>query len=132
MWLRPARRAARHRLSPTTIWNSWPWRLTTTGWSRPDRLRDAARSRKLLSSKAFLGCLGLATMLMMGSSWTVDSELSGAGVGAGDEDRRAPSPRPRPCLAFMREDLLGQLEIGRRAWRAQIVKHDRLAVARGF
>src|SRR5207249_4744806 len=83
--------AARQRRSPTTIWNCWPWRLTITGWRTPERFRDCARSRKLLSSKAFLGCLGLATMLSMGNSWTLDAADSAAGEGAGDGDRRAPS-----------------------------------------
>src|SRR6266540_7356445 len=132
MCLSPVIAAARQRRSPTTISNCWPWRLTMTGWSTPERLKDCARSCKLLLLKAFLGCLGLAAMLSMGSSWTFDVAISVVEEGVGDEDRRAPSPRPKPCLAFMREHLLGQLEIGRRAWRAQIVKHDRLAVARGF
>src|SRR3970282_1421232 len=89
---------------------------------------DCARSCKLLLSKAFLGCGGFGSMLSMGSSCAFDNTVSASGEG--EDDNRAPNPRPKPCLALMGKHLLGQLEVGCRTRRAEIVKHDRLAIAR--
>src|SRR3989304_2757108 len=89
---------------------------------------DWARSCKLFLSKAFLGWRGVGTKLAMGSSCAFDNAVSASGEG--EDDKRAPNPRPKPCLALMGKHLLGQLEVGCRARGAEIVKHDRLAVAR--
>src|SRR5216684_3215971 len=51
---------------------------------------------------------------------------------AGSADSSAPSPRPSPRLVIMVQHLPSQFEVCGGATGLEIVKHDRLAVARRF
>src|SRR5438094_9124396 len=91
----------------------------------PDDWMDAVSSRKASESNTFLGWFGLTSIRSTAISLVVSSV-------PGVDDRSAPSPRPRPRWLFMLQHLPREFEIGDSAAGAEIVQHDRLAVARRF
>src|SRR5882724_7145480 len=129
--VRPASLAARQRRSPTTSWYPSPSRRTTTGWSTPLCVKDAARSCKALSLKSFLGCFGFGTIASTGSSTAAAVTASWPAEPEGES--RAPKPRPSPCWRLtMCDHLSGEIEIGRGASRLEVVQHDGLPMARSL
>src|SRR5258705_720997 len=129
--VRPASLAARRRRSPTTSWYPSPSRRTTTGWSTPLCVKDAARSCKALSLKSFLGCLGFGAIVSMGSSTAAAVTASWPAEPEGES--RAPKPRPSPCWRLtMCDHLSGEIEIGRGAGRLEVVQHDGFPMARSL
>src|SRR5579883_116980 len=112
-------------------YSSCPTSLTSTGWSTPSSLMEAANDSRASSSKRERGWRELGRMRSRGSCFSIDPLSPATGLATGWLGMRAPRPRPSP-LRRGTDHLLGQLPVGDRPPGDWVEHCDRLPEAWRF
>src|SRR3954471_3949472 len=136
----PARRDARQRRSPATIWYVFgPSGRTRMGWRTPCSRIEAASSSSACGSKTIRGCSGFGSMW---STWTMRTPIERVGLSgvkrltmAGESSVSSDSRRAAAARKSVRgkfDHLPGKVAINARRIAAARVRRDRTPDQRSF